>query len=612
MLKNFNTTTLGWKFNHVQTRAVIRKRSRYDFVISIIIAFLIIFIVSQILAFVDQKIRSPYLSALNPLQVNQSHAASQEAIKMIQSHREINILKGSAFTFTVGFKNNGSLNWHEKGEGKVELKLADQSKKSIARHVFWRDDVTPAWLKGDINKPGWIGYYKFALQAPEQAGIYTEKFVLVRNGWEQVSGSEFEITLNVWDTAADFPKQYAKKVKPEVKGQKKIIPQKTDNPNVGVDPISSDKKKKVQACLSLTTKKFIIASKKINGINTITQQEFDQCKKLRIDLSNNVVDPEDYGIIVDQPAAAKNSAQNSSNNDNVNVSIKTEEPILRIGLFHTKDPIIITANKNYELVDKNKNILEKLSANQKITITYDFEQSEYNYKIGSSKTQSNSYLRLEPVKNNTIFEVISYENRPKWNTSLNDNTFRGEMEVRYSPNTGRLWLINELPMETYLKGLAESSNVSPMEYQKALMTAARTYAMHHYNKGTKHANEYFTLDAKYDQVYKGYGTESRLPKVSEAVEQTRGHVVTYDGEIAITPYFSHSDGRTRDWSEVWGGDIPWCKSVEEPQDYDKDYLYGHGVGMSARGAIFLANDDLNYQEILKYYYTGVDIDKIYN
>ena len=40
--------------------------------------------------------------------------------------------------------------------------------------------------------------------------------------------------------------------------------------------------------------------------------------------------------------------------------------------------------------------------------------------------------------------------------------------------------------------------------------------------------------------------------------------------------------------------------------------YGHGVGMSQYGANYLANEGKNYIEILKTYYTGVEVEKINN
>ena len=38
--------------------------------------------------------------------------------------------------------------------------------------------------------------------------------------------------------------------------------------------------------------------------------------------------------------------------------------------------------------------------------------------------------------------------------------------------------------------------------------------------------------------------------------------------------------------------------------------YGHGVGLSQTGADALAKQGLSYKEILKHYYTGVDITKL--
>ena len=37
--------------------------------------------------------------------------------------------------------------------------------------------------------------------------------------------------------------------------------------------------------------------------------------------------------------------------------------------------------------------------------------------------------------------------------------------------------------------------------------------------------------------------------------------------------------------------------------------YGHGVGMSQYGAEGMAREGYNYQDILKHYYTGIEIKK---
>lgn len=134
--------------------------------------------------------------------------------------------------------------------------------------------------------------------------------------------------------------------------------------------------------------------------------------------------------------------------------------------------------------------------------------------------------------------------------------------------------------------------------------------MYHIERATKHADEYFIVDAKYDQVYRGYGQEARSPNIVSGVDLTRGQVVTYKGKTAITPYFSRSDGRTRSWSEVWYGNVEWCVGVSVPWDNGKT-LWGHGVGMSASGALAQANEGWDYEKILKYYYNGISLVKYY-
>jgi peptidoglycan hydrolase-like amidase len=288
-------------------------------------------------------------------------------------------------------------------------------------------------------------------------------------------------------------------------------------------------------------------------------------------------------------------------------------PLVRIGLYNTTEPIIITANSAYNIKDQNKTVLASIPANSQSQVIFNFNTKTYSFIANGNNLATSSYLRFEGSDYNTVFEIVSLNQRPAWNQSLNDNRFLGVLEIRYSPYTSKLWVINELEMENYLKGLAETSNDSPLEYQKALITAARTYAMYHYNRGTKHADEYYTLDATYDQVYKGYNSQLRLTKVTEAVEQTKGQVITYNNEVVVTPYFSYSDGRTRNWEDVWGGaPKPWCRSVVEPAGYDKTTMYGHGVGLSAHGALHLAvYFNYTFDQILKYYYTGIELKKIY-
>jgi peptidoglycan hydrolase-like amidase len=274
------------------------------------------------------------------------------------------------------------------------------------------------------------------------------------------------------------------------------------------------------------------------------------------------------------------------------------EPTIRIGLYSTQETVTITADKSFQVI----NSLGEVTKNKKAGQTAEFNLNQI---------KKGNYKRIVP-EDGAIITITSYENRPDWNEELNDNQFRGIIEIRKSETTGKIWVIDELPIEEYLYGIAEAGNDNDPAYLKALLTAARTYALYNIQIPTKHDEENYILDASAnDQVYRGYGAETRLPNVKAAVDATRGKTITYDGEIVVTPYFSSSDGGTRSWSEVWSGERAWLQSKDDP-GCEGSTLSGHGVGLSAAGARYFAeNEDWTWKEILQYYYTGIKIKLAY-
>jgi peptidoglycan hydrolase-like amidase len=79
---------------------------------------------------------------------------------------------------------------------------------------------------------------------------------------------------------------------------------------------------------------------------------------------------------------------------------------------------------------------------------------------------------------------------------------------------------------------------------------------------------------------------------------------------AMTTYFSRSSGRTLSWKEAWGRDVPYALSVVVPCDAGKTLL-GHGIGMSLSGAICMANDGQTFDSILKYFYNGIELKRVW-
>lgn len=286
------------------------------------------------------------------------------------------------------------------------------------------------------------------------------------------------------------------------------------------------------------------------------------------------------------------------------VSSLPAEPVIRVGVLKTTDDqSVIQAMSVAVLVQQAGSTLCRLNPGQQTTVHYDRSSRVYILS-GACTGQSSNYYIFRAEDGIAPMLVSDFASQY--------NVFRSELELRYTPATDSVWLINELTVEWYLKGIAETSNASPPEFQRTLLTAARTYAMYHVQRGTKHADEFYTVDSRYDQVYRGYNHELSSPTIVAAVDATRGQIVTYQGRLAITPYFSRSDGRTRGWGEVWGGgsSYPWLVSVPVPEDVGRT-LWGHGVGLSASGALDMANEGKRYDYILSYFYQGTELRRAY-
>jgi len=161
------------------------------------------------------------------------------------------------------------------------------------------------------------------------------------------------------------------------------------------------------------------------------------------------------------------------------------------------------------------------------------------------------------------------ENNP-YVFKINDLSYRGDIEVRRYCDSD-MTVINILPLEQYLYGVVpyEIEASSHPEALKAQAVVARTYTLNNINK---HENLGFDLcNTTWCQVYKGFAGEN--PATNNAVDDTAGKNVIYDGKLAQVFYFSSSGGRTEDVQYVWGSEIPYLKSVEDKYESGKSWKY---------------------------------------
>ena len=167
-------------------------------------------------------------------------------------------------------------------------------------------------------------------------------------------------------------------------------------------------------------------------------------------------------------------------------------------------------------------------------------------------------------------------------------------------------------MDDYLSGLVEQNDTIPWEALRASAIAFRTYAytvraerrarnaLFDVAASTRHTPTLYTRD----QVYHGYARELSGTRLRDAIHDTRGCVLTYQGSTIHAVYFSRADGRTRSWHTQWGGSLkPWAVAVDDPYSRGQSLL-GHGVGLPLRSANAMAADGANGEQILASYYTG--------
>ncbi len=131
----------------------------------------------------------------------------------------------------------------------------------------------------------------------------------------------------------------------------------------------------------------------------------------------------------------------------------------------------------------------------------------------------------------------------------------------------------EMDMDTYLVSvvLAEMPAYFEPEALKAQSVVARTYTQKAYITGGKHGDGSVCTRSNCCQAYipvedylgKG-GTQENVNKVSKAVLETSGYVLTYEGNLIEATYFSCSGGTTEDAVAVWGTDFPYLQSVASP------------------------------------------------
>jgi len=140
-----------------------------------------------------------------------------------------------------------------------------------------------------------------------------------------------------------------------------------------------------------------------------------------------------------------------------------------------------------------------------------------------------------------------------------DNTNLYPGSIILQPNAyGTYTLVNEVPLETYIRGVLpdEIGNDVPKAAAEAQAIIARTYALRNLRR---FAIDNYQLCADTNcQVYSGLSRVST--NTDWACASTRGLVLTYNQELIDALYSSNTGGVTAAFSDIWrGSDRPYLR-----------------------------------------------------
>ncbi|PJA45598.1 hypothetical protein CO174_02265 [Candidatus Uhrbacteria bacterium CG_4_9_14_3_um_filter_50_9] len=587
-----------------------------------------------------------------------------EALQVSAPKQGFTIAPGSTEEVTVEFQNTGEKTWVSSGSSYVSVYTYDPKyRHSDFEATDWSDWTQAATLDGGSVAPGSIGRITLTLTAPTKEGQYEETFHLAAEDTAWIPGGEFTLVINVSDEAvtpvATTPAQDEDVSTTQTEGLSAMLLLRSSKNVVaaGGEEVTYTVGIKNTGTIAwgsrgIVTSDLAVASTDTSHVSwvsstqlvmndsgtvnpggleffkfTFTAPSSKGAHTVRYYLSaNETVIPDFYiDIPVEVTSGAKDVIDDpiTIDDDAASGHNVIDEPLLRVAVLivdeETDWQVEISCDSDWRIKDSEGGLLGVMEAGEMVRAFY--KNQRYYFNRGSALEETYKHLLFLPEDEDAICTIENFDQRETRSASRAYNRYHGSLELRNNTIDDNTYVINELRMSDYLSGLAETSDYSHQEFKKALIVAARTYAMYNFERAkggessTKHGGKGFHIVGwPDDQYYQGYDYEVQHPSIRDAVEDTYGVTVNWfdpeDGDYrtAITPYFSRSDGRTRSFAEVWYNEVDWLQSVDAPCDAERGYtLWGHGVGMSATEALCMADEGETWDDILHYFYTDIEL-----
>ena len=227
-------------------------------------------------------------------------------------------------------------------------------------------------------------------------------------------------------------------------------------------------------------------------------------------------------------------------------------PTVRVGLIQNLGrltSLTLTSTGEFQIKDTSGwSIDVKAGDNVAISLKPPEIQISVN---GTEATPPKPPVRLVPANQDQTFEILS--------PNVRYSRYRGVLEIS---SRNHLVIVNELDLEHYLYGVlpVEIPATFQTEAQKALAVAARTYVLR--NSLRHKADGYDVCDSVHCQGFCGASRE--FDWVRKAVDDTRGQVLVFDGELIHACYSADCGGATMNGEDYSpSARLPYLRSVAD-------------------------------------------------
>lgn len=231
---------------------------------------------------------------------------------------------------------------------------------------------------------------------------------------------------------------------------------------------------------------------------------------------------------------------------------------------------IILTNNNF-----NDEVSMKYVPNIDTSIPYiahydNEEKTDDNIIVNSDVNETEENVNISQDISKNVGNSVNKESKIIENTNFNNTTNSSVSEITVYRSNGSVINLN---MIDYLIGVVSSEMPASfnLEALKAQSVLARTYALKAKQTGKKltdtvNTQSYIDIDQMKNKWGNSFNTYYN--KIKNAVENTNGEYLSYNGNYIEALYHSTNNGKTESSLDVFGNYYPYLISVSS--EYDKN------------------------------------------